>query len=185
MMEALRGAVRAALTPVELGYRRAHRLQPLGSVLLLGCARHRGPALVLEDGTRIEPGTPIGVLHFNNLGCAQLRAPTAVAAARAFGREMLVSMQALADVTRDDPRCAAMEAFHATSWLPPHGRKLGFAAMPLPAGALTRLQAAWFGLLLWAFAPARETRERARPEPHAYWLSRRALLERFPCRASS
>lgn len=184
-MEALRGAVRAALTPVELGYRRAHRLQPLGRVLLLGRASHRGAALVLEDGTRIEPGAPIGVLHFNNLGFAQMRAPTAAAAARAFAREMLASMQALADVARDDPHCAAIQAFHATSWLPPHGRKLGFAALPLPAGMLTRLQAAWFGLLLWAFAPARETRERARPQPHAYWLGRRALLERFPCRASS
>ncbi len=184
-MEALRLAVRSALTAVELGYRHMHGLQPMGTVLLLGRARHRGPTLRLVDGTCVEHDAIIGVLHFNNLGFAQMRCPTAAAAARAFAREMLASMQALADASRDDARFAQVDAFHATSWLPPHGRKLGFSAVPLPAGPATHLRGVWFRLLLWAFAPARDTRERARPDPHAYWLSRRALLERFPCRTYS
>ncbi|MCC7548946.1 MAG: hypothetical protein IT532_14390 [Burkholderiales bacterium] len=184
-MEALRSLTRTALHGIELGYRHAHHLQPLGRVLLLGRGRHRGPAIALDDGTCIERDCAIGVLHLNNLGFDGMHTTSAVSAARAFGREMLVSMQALADAARGDPRFTDVQAFHATSWLPPHGSRLGFVATPLPPGPGTRMRAAWFALLLWAFAPAQETRRLARPQPHAYWLSRRCLLERFPCRTST
>ena len=184
MTEALRLAARTAMLGIELGYRRAHRLEPLGRVLLVGRDRYRGASITLPDGTRIERGDEVGSLHFNNLGFSHLSASSARAAARTFAREMLASMQALADAVRTSDRLAGIEAFHATSWLPPHGARIGFVALPLPEGPATRLRAARFRFLLWTFAPARETREQARPQPHAYWISRRALIERFPCRAS-
>jgi len=185
MREQIRGAACSALRAVELGYRRLHRLQPLGNVLLLGIARHRGEALALDDGTRVDRNATIGVLHFDNLAFAALPDSSAGRAARAFAREMLASMQALAQTARSDARFAEVQAFQGTTWLPPHGQRIGFVARPLSAGPATPLRAAWFHLLLWAFAPAAETRQRARPVPHAYWLSRRTLLERFPCRAST
>ncbi len=184
MTDALRTAARAAMLGIELGYRRAHELEPLGRVLLVGRSRHRGAAVTLPDGTRIERGATIGSLHFNNLGFSRLTSSSARATAHAFAREMLGSMQALADAARSEARLAGIDAFHATTWLPPHGERIGFVALPLPPSRAIRVRAAWFRLLVWTFAPARETRERARPRPHAYWLSRRALIERFPCRTS-
>jgi len=184
-MEALRLGVQSALRVVDTVYQRAHALQPLGRVLLLGCAQHRGGALHLPDGTCVQPGSVIGVLHFNNAGFLGLQNHSGHAAARAFAREMMVSLQALAAIACSEPRFAEVAAFHATSWLPPHGHRLGFVALPAPRGPATRARAAWFRLLLWAFAPARETRERARPDPHHYWLTRRELLTRFPAKAQT
>jgi hypothetical protein len=184
-MEALRLGVQSALRVVDSVYQRAHGLQPLGKVLLLGSARHRGGALSFADGTCVQAGSVIGVLHFNNAGFQGLQSHSGHAAARAFVREMVASMQELAEVARGDPRFADIAAFHATSWLPPHGRWLGFVALPAPPGPATRARAAWFRLLLWAFAPARETRERARPDPHDHWLTRRELLTRFPVKAQA
>ena len=184
-MEALRLSVQWALRVVDSVYQRAHGLQPLGKVLLLGCARHRGGALSFADGTRVQAGSLIGVLHFNNAGFLGLQSHSGHAAARAFVREMGASMQELADIARGDPRFADIAAFHATSWLPPHGRWLGFVALPAPRGPATSARAAWFRLLLWAFAPARETRERARPDPHHHWLTRQELLTRFPVKAQA
>jgi hypothetical protein len=158
MSDALRMAARAAMLGVELGYRRAHDLQPLGRVLLLGRRRHRGTALTLPDGTRIERGAAIGSLHFNNLGFSSLTASSARATAHAFTREPLGSMQALADAARTDARLAGVVAFHATTWLPPHGERIGFVATPLPPSRAARMRTAWLRLLVWTFAPARETR---------------------------
>ena len=39
--------------------------------------------------------------------------------------------------------------------------------------------AAYFRLLVWAFAPAEETRAAARPDPTIYWLTRKELRRRF------
>jgi type IV secretory pathway TrbD component len=56
---------------------------------------------------------------------------------------------------------------------------MGFTTEPFPHGSRKRLIAAYFRLLVWAFAPAERTRASARPDPTIYWLTRRQLLHRF------
>lgn len=179
MTEVLRASLRTVLGAVDRMYHRLHHLRPLGQVLLLGRTHYHGPAMTLPDGTQLAPGDAIGGLHFHNAGFIGLQAGSSRAAALSFARLMLQSMHALAAAARNDPRFADVEVFHATSWLPPHGQRLGFVTQPVPKGFGTRARAAYFKLLLWTFAPAQETRRQALPDPHYYWLTRKELLQRF------
>jgi len=88
-------------------------------------------------------------------------------------------MHILADRARQDPMFADLTVYHAVSWLPPHGQRIGFITEPFPDGARKRSIAAYFRLLVWAYAPAKETRASARPDPTIYWLTRMDLLRRF------
>lgn len=100
-------------------------------------------------------------------------------AALRFARLMLESMHLLADRARRDPLFSDLAVYHAVSWLPPHGRRIGFITEPFPDGPRKRLLAVYFRLLVWAFAPAAQTRASARPDPTIYWLTRKQLLRRF------
>jgi hypothetical protein len=132
-----------------------------------------------DDNTALQPGDTVGVLHFNNERFTQIESPTAAAAALGFARLMLQSMHDLADRALRDPAFCDLRVFHAISWLPAHGSRVGFVSRPLPVGLRRRLLTSWFRLLVWAFAPARRSRD-ARPDPHLYWLTRDTLLSRFP-----
>jgi hypothetical protein len=175
----VRRAVQGALMGVDERYHRRHGLQPVGEVLYAGRARYRGPAREFADGTRLAPGDYIGTLHFNNARFPRIDADSAARAALRFARLMLESMRILADRARRDARFADLAVYHAVSWLPPHGRGIGFITEPFPDGSRKRLIAAYFRLLVWAFAPAEETRAEAKPQPTVYWLTRRELLMRF------
>ena len=160
-------------------YHRWHRLQPVGEVLYVGRSRYRGPAMAFADGTRLAPGDFIGTLHFNNARFPRIEADTSRRAALRFARLMLESMRLLADRGRRDPLFSELAVYHAVSWLRPHGRQVGFLTQPFPEGPGKRFIAAYFRLLVWAFAPAQETRAAARPEPTLYWLTRTQLLLQF------
>ena len=178
-MDRLRQIVQSGLRRVDDLYRQRHRLQPAGEVLYVGRSRYCGPAMAFADGTRLAPGDFIGTLHFNNLRFTQLDGATSRRAALRFARLMLESMHGLADKARRDPLCSDLAVYHAVSWLPPHGRRIGFITEPFPDGPRKRLIAAYFRLLVWAFAPAQETRASAKPAPTIYWLTRQELLRRF------
>ncbi len=175
-----RGIAHAVLTRVDAAYHRAHRLRRIGEILYVGREHYRGPARSFADGTRLAPGDTVGTLHFNNRGFAQLSASNSTRAALGFARLMLQSMQQLAERVLDDPEFRDIEVFHAVSWLPAHGERVGFVTAALPGGLRRRWLAAWFRLLVWTFAPAAHTRSAARPDPHHYWLLRSELLKRFP-----
>jgi len=131
------------------------------------------------DGTRLAPGDLVGTLHFNNARFPQIEADTSRRAALRFVRLMLESMHILADKARRDPMFSDLAVYHAVSWLPPHGQRIGFITEPFRNGPKKRLIAAYFRLLVWAFAPAEQTRASARPDPTIYWLTRKELLRRF------
>jgi UDP-N-acetylglucosamine:LPS N-acetylglucosamine transferase len=175
----MRQIMQSGLHRVDDLYHRWHRLQPVGEVLYAGRARYRGPAREFADGTRLAPGDFVGTLHLNNARFPRIAADTAARAALVFARLMLESMRILAERARQDPAFADLAIYHAVSWLPPHGRGIGFITEPFPAGPRKRLMAAYFRLLVWAFAPAEQTRVSARPDPTVYWLTRKALLTRF------
>lgn len=174
-----RHIAQSGLRRVDELYRNRHRLQPVGEVLYVGRSRYRGPAMEFADGTRLAPGDLIGTLHFNNARFPRIEAGTARRAALRFARLMLESMHILADRARRDPLFSDLAVYHAVSWLRPHGQHLGFFTQPFPDGPRKRLIAAYFRLLVWAFAPAQETRAAVRPEPTIYWLTRKELRRRF------
>ena len=130
------------------------------------------------DGTRLAAGDFIGTLHFNNVRFTQLDGETSRRAALHFMRLMLESLQILANKARRDPAFSDLAVYHAVSWLPPHGQRVGFITQPFPDRAKKRLLAAYFRLLVWAFAPAEQTRASARPDPTIYWITRKELLAR-------
>lgn len=175
----VRQITQSALCKVDDRYHRRHGLQPIGEVLYAGRARYHGPAREFADGTRLTPGDFIGTLHFNNARFPRIEADTATRAALRFARLMLESMRILADRARQDAGFADLTVYHAVSWLPPHGQRIGFITEPFPDGPRKRLIAAYFRLLVWAFAPAEQTRVAARPDPTVYWLTRKELRRRF------
>lgn len=181
-MAPLRHMVSRCLFEVDHLYRRYHRLQPVGEVLSVGRRRYRGSTLAFDDGTRLVSGETIGTLHFNNARLRQLDGRTPAAAGTAFARLMRTSLAILAEKARHDPAFSGVAAYHGVTWLPPHGRAIGFTTRPLPDGTRTRLLARHFQLLIWAYAPGQRVRGRVRPVPIAYWITRRALLQHFPNR---
>lgn len=178
-MEWLRQIIQYGLLKVDRLYRWRHRLQPVGEVLVVGRSQYRGAAMAFADGTRLAAGDFIGTLHFNNARFTQMDGKTSSRAALRFARLMMESMRILADKARRDPAFSDLAAYHAVSPLPPHGQRIGFITQPFPNGAKKRLLGAYFRLLVWAFAPARQTRDSARPTPTIYWLTRQELLLQF------
>lgn len=173
-----RHIIQRILRGIDARYQRTNNLVPVGQVLLVGRAVYRGPRVQFEDGTTLAPGEEVGMLHFNNARFSQIDSQSAARAALGFARLMLESMHELADHAMNDQDLRDVSVFHAVSWLPAHGHKVGFVTQPLPAGLRKHVLSAWFRLLVWAFAPAQQSRD-ARPDPHFYWLTRAALLERF------
>lgn len=174
-----RSIAQRCLRAVDALYHAQHRLQPVGEILYVGRCRYRGPPMEFADGTRIAPGDFVGTLHFNNARFLQIEADTAHRAASRFAPLMLDSLRTLAGRVRREPLWSDLPVYHGVSWLGPHGRGIGFQTQPVPQGRGKRLRAAYFRVLVWAFAPAAQTRASARPEPTLYWLTRKQLLRRF------
>jgi hypothetical protein len=164
---------------LEFGYRHALRLRPVGTLLFIQPTRYRGPARALGD-TRLEPGDAIGVIHFNNQA---LERAQSVRNARhggfVFARLLIEALQLLAERVREDPELAAVNGFHGITWIPPHGRKVGFVAEPLPDTWRTRWLSFYFRMLLFAFNPSTAATMGKQLRPYEWWLSRDDLLAYF------
>ena len=179
MNDWLRALVQSGLRGVDRAYHRVHDLNGVGPLLYVGRARHRGPAIQFPDRTVLEDGDAIGTLHFNNDRCISIDGRNARSAALEFVRLMLQSLHELAQLARQDPAFENLAAFHGISWIPAHGARMGFLSSPYPDGLKKRWMQWHFKVLIWAFAPARESRL-AEPDPHHFWLTRTELLQRFP-----
>lgn len=169
---------RGILTSIDVGYRRAHELQPVGGILHLGIARHRGTTLVMPDGTRIVDGAPVGQLHFDNARAAEVQADGRVQAGVRFARLLRDSLAELAVRAQADDGLRDILLYEGLTWFRPHGRAVGFVSEPLPPGMRSRWLAAYFRLMVWSFAPApmgamQPTR------PRVFRISRNALIENF------
>lgn len=165
---------------IEAVYCRVHRLQPVGPLLYLQPQTYRGPARRLDDATQLEPGDPVAVIHFNNSGLQQAQMERRSShGGFVFARLLITALQSLANEVQRDPQLRTVAGFHGVTWIPPHGRRIGFEARPLPRTWRTRLLGLYFRILLYAFNPATAQRLRGRLQPHEFWLSRDQLLENF------
>ncbi len=162
----------------ERVYRRIFRLREVGELIYLGRARYNGSRKVLADGTRVEPGDPLGILHFDNLRLAAIERRPDSPRHRAFVflRLLRASLALLSQRVREDPELRELAAFRGITWIPSGGRSLGFETEPLS----TNLKSNWlrfhFRLILRAFYP--ETAAQRAQQPYIYWLTRRQLIER-------
>lgn len=176
-MPSLRTGVRKGLEALDRWYYRKHRLRTLGPVLFLGRSHYRGPPLHFEDGTSLEDNEPIGRLHFNNASIAALGEGSMHRTGLRFARLMRLSLLRLAECARTDPDFHDVRVFEGVTWIPEHGKVVGFVSQPLPPSLRRQLLRAHFKLLLWAFAPAAKIRQMAQAEPRTYWLTKAALQQ--------
>lgn len=178
-MQRLRAPIRKMLEAVDAWYFRRHRLHALGPVLYLGRDRYHGPDLQFDDGTLLRDKEPYGRLHFNNASIAALGEGSLHQTGLRFARVMRLSLLRLAECAHSNPEFQDVRVFQGVTWIPEHGKVVGFVSKPLPKGWRTLLLGAHFRLLLWAFAPAAQTRrivsQTGGAEPRVYWLTRTAL----------
>ena len=154
----------------DRAWRRRHNVQPFDKVLSLAVEPYRGQPRTLADGTRLEPGDRLGIIHFNHNGFSVDR--NRMRAALQFRRDLANSLRQLAKRLDSDPELGTIKALYGESWIPPHGRKVGFIVEPLPKTWRTRLQHRYLRLLLWMQFPHLVRRNRD-TWLHAYWLTRR------------
>lgn len=170
--------VRGILTSIDVGYRRAHELQPVGGLLHLGIARHRGTPLVLPDGTRVVEGAPVGQLHFDNARAAEVQADGRVQAGVRFARLLRDSLAELAARAQAEDGLRDVLLYEGITWFRPHGRAVGFVSEPLPPGLRRRWLATYFRLMVWSFAPV-AARAMQPTRPRVFRISRSALIGNF------
>ena len=171
----LRSLARRILSAVDGWYYRRHRLQTLGPVLFLGRSYYHGPELHFEDGTALRENDPFGRLHFNNASIAALGEASLHRTGLRFARMMRLSLYRLAQCAQSDPNFQDVSVFEGVTWIPEHGKVVGFVSKPVPSGLRRLWLAGHFRLLMWAFAPAAQTRTRGAAEPRVYWMTRTAL----------
>ena len=191
-MDPLRLLARKVLGVIDAWYYKRNQLQTLGPVLYLGRSRYHGPDMVFADGTSLRDKEMIGRLHFNNASIAALGEGSLHRTGLKFAKLMRLSLFKLAECAHSDPRFSDISVFEGVTWIPEHGKGVGFTSKPLPRGVRRLLLATHFRILLWAFAPAAQTRAAGFDEPRVYWLTRAALasnrdklVKKQPARHSS
>jgi hypothetical protein len=177
---------RPAVIAYDWGYRLLHGLDRptacVGPVLRVERRRLRRP-LQLADGTRLRPGTPIGVLHLDNRRAlavhnAGLR-PGAIGLQ--FRRLFLTSLRSLGVQAADGGPLAPLQAYSATTLFHHRLPGLGFAPAAGDRSIARHLVTRYERALLSALHPtgAARLRRGTRREAHRLWISREMLLARF------
>ncbi len=165
---------------IERLYRGVRGVEPVGTFIWLGKSTWHGEPKRFGD-SELRPGEPVGIIHFNNEALQQAQAERSRPhAGFVFARLLLPEMQALADQIRDNPKWRDVAGFYGVTWIPPHGRVVGFVAQPLASGWRTKWLTWYFRALLYAFNPDTARAVGRSLRPHEFWLSRNELLAKFP-----
>jgi hypothetical protein len=162
-------------------WRRKNNVQKFDELLSFSFEKFSGERRVMSDGTRIEPGDCLAIIHFNRECFASssnnLRQNTRNALR--FRRLILSSFKQLAKDINENEKFIGVKAFHGVSWIPPHGEKLGFVIERVPDSALNFIRKIYLTVLLKTFFPNLVARDNNPVEPHAYWLTRHTLIKNF------
>jgi len=151
-------------------------------------------SLRLSDGTEVQPGEPVLLIHFWNEHMPPMNAagPDLFWAAKAY-RRMVYSLRRMAALMATEPHLAGVRAIGGVTVLIPldesssPGRlmeRLGFDVLPRPPGWLGRFGEFWENLytwaLMWAFNAASLRRKQLlRLQRTEIWMSRQRLLDLY------
>lgn len=182
-MDVAPGALDPILRLVERVDRWRRRIRPIAPGSLLGVeeARYRGPSVRLPDGSNLEPGAPIWVLHLDNARLSQLVAadawPTAAYIAARWDLEVLATRLAGMPHGRTPP-----VAVGGVTLLAALSRRLGFEVLSRPRTTRMRLEDWYLRSLLARWAPAgrgRLARGHGELQAASTWISTGELLRRY------
>ena len=162
-------------------WRRKHSVEKIDELISVSYEPYAGERKLMNDGTWIEPGDKLAILHFNR-ECFSQGGTGARDYARSALRFRRLITASLAHISQrmNDEKFKDVKALHGVSWLPPHGEKLGFMIERLPESWLNRVRKFYFRVLLKAFFPTLAARENNRLHPHAYWMTRNNLSKHLP-----
>jgi len=164
------------LESVDAIYRRALRLQPVGSVLFVGVA-HDVDALP-ERSSDASPSV-VAHLHFNNARAAAVQANGRLQNGVRFARLLRDSLVELAVRARDDDKFRHIGLYEGVTWFGSHGDAVGFESEPLADGWRARWLGMHFRLLVWAFSPTGDARAIDEVAPRHFRITREALIASF------
>lgn len=160
-------------------YRRRHRLEPVGPMLLIRPDGYTGEPRSFDDGTVLNTGQPLGILHFDNKYLLMNTASQGRRAGLIFREKLFRSLEQLAK-TAHSGKYRDIPVYTGVSWLASHGEKIGFRTEPLAENWRNRLLAFHFSMILYAFYGRGNAGSRLnRLQPRRFWLTRRQLLENF------
>ncbi len=162
-------------------WRRRNGVEKFDDLLSFSFEKFSGERRVMNDGTWVEPGDYLAILHFNRECFINSSANPQhyLRNALRFRKLLLSSFRRLAKDINENEKFVMVKVFHGVSWLPPHGEKLGFLIERLPDSTLNFVRKVYFKILLKVFFPHVAALEKNRIQPHAYWLTRQNLLKHF------
>lgn len=162
-------------------WRRKHGVEKFDELLSFSFEKFSGKRRVMNDGSWIEPGDWLIILHFNReffIG-SSANPQHSIRNALRFRKLLLSSLGKLAKHIDENEKFKRVKVLHGISWLPPHGERLGFLIEPKPNSIFSFFQALYFKLLLKVFFPHVAVSGKKPIQPYAYWLTRRNLLKYF------
>ncbi len=157
---------------------RHDRIDPIGTggyILRLKLTRHRGPRVVLRDGTVIRRGDPVGELHLDNERAAALHAQGH--GGIRFRREVYRALAALAAELARREEYRPIAAVYGASLFWAEAAHAGFEYRDIPP--FTRWWLGWWErYLLSQYHPEgrRRLEHGRRTELREVWMSRAAVL---------
>jgi hypothetical protein len=166
---------------LEDWFERRYAIRPVGGggyIIRLGLVRHRGTALVFQDGTVVRRGDLVGEIHVDNRRAAALHEGRN--AGLRYRREVFRALPALAQDLRTRPEYQPIKVVGGPSLFWEEATLAGFEHRPLPA--FSRWWLAWWERFVLArHHPKGRARlaEGNRTELRQIWMTRRALLERY------
>jgi hypothetical protein len=170
------------VTAYDWSYRGLHGLDrpeaQAGPVLRIE-RRHLRCALRLADGTRLDRGSPIGVVHLNNARVLALHRDglTPGGIGLEFRRLLLRSLRSMAGQAAEDGPLVALQAYSATTLFHPGLARLGFSPAPGDRSVWLGLVSGYERALLRCLHPTGTARRRgSRGEARRLWISRERLL---------
>ena len=171
------------LALVERIDRAIRRVRPVGPDALLSLERHRhrGAPLTLADGTRIRPGDPTWIIHFDNGRLRRLVPSPGGSLTNAWNaaRRDMTRIAAARAVSPPDERPVA---YRGVSILAPLARRAGFELRPRRRTAWVRLEDWYLRSVLARWAPGGRARLRRGHRPlvtEEVWMSAAQLLRRY------
>ncbi len=169
------------LERLERWFERKYELHEIGEggyILRLAVAPHRGPRIVLGDGTMVSPGDPVAELHIANRRATALH--KGGTGGLRFRREVFRLLPALARDLATRPEYREINAVWGASLFWSEAVRAGFENRPFPV--FHRWWLTWWERFLMSrFHPAGRQRLTMgdRTELRQIWISRRILLARY------